>query len=144
MFPLLAQIPTATAGQVNTVLIGGSAILAIAALVKSFMRQPPIEVDLQKVKEQVRDELNDDMAILRQELNGRLQGLSEKIESRTSALKQDIGDMVRASTAAGEARVGRLEHRMESGEQSRLADTHAILEKLGELRGEVRAARGNP
>ena len=100
----------------------------IVAMYTSLKRNPPIEADLAKIKDEVRAEVADDMAVLRNEINGRFQGLSEKIEARSLSLKADIAK----SVEAGESRVAKLADRLHDGFEE-------IKEKIGEIRGELRS-----
>lgn len=95
---------------------------SIAAVVVAFAalrRTPPIEHDMALIKENLRAEIDTKFDDFRNELNGRLTGLSQKIEARTGELHTQIA----ANNTAGEERVNGLRDQLTT-----------IIEKIGELR----------
>lgn len=103
----------------NLCIIGASFILVILQIVTTIRRSPPIDVDLERIKAELRQDMDNRWAAYRAELDTRLSGLSTKIETRTGELRDALDTMA----SAAEARVTRLNDQLSS-----------IIEKIGELR----------
>lgn len=123
ILPAHAQIPTATAGQMNTVLVGGAALLSLVALWKSVFptRRPPIEAEFATKEELLQ---------LRSEINDRLTGVSAKIDR----MRLEMRDEQKEIQLAAHERVAGLHRRLDEMRDALVGDVKAILEKIGELR----------
>lgn len=131
----------------------GSCAVVIGGLVawKKIQRHPPIDVDLEKLatksalleSERERDakiaalrvDAESRVSWLREEINQRLTGLSSKFDRLREELKQDRGEDRRAA----EVRVSELQREITSARDAQTADTKIILEKIGEIRGELKS-----
>ncbi len=134
--PLLAEVvpPAAQLTDNNIavavmIFIGGVAVIGnIVSIWAQLRRSPPIEVDMNRIKEEVREEVAADLLQLRGEINTRLTGLSQKLDARTGELQLQIAN----NNAAAERRVESLYTRMSDKFQE-------AAEKIGRLRGHVEA-----
>lgn len=111
---LCGQLPAPNQGQWWTFSVGAVAVLAVLVLIKQLRRDPPIEAEF----------------VTQAELNRRLDGLSKKVDS----VRVELADAISDSQNAGEARVVRLEQRIEALRDAQTDDTKKILESIGELR----------
>jgi hypothetical protein len=111
---LCGQLPAPNQGQWWTFSVGAVAVLGVMVLLKQLRRDPPIEAEF----------------VTQAELNRRLDGLSKKVDS----VRVELADAISDSQNAGEARVIRLEGKIEAMRDAQTADTKAILESIGELR----------
>lgn len=117
----------------------GVLLVALVAQ-KKLQRQPPIEADLEKLASKL--EVQQAMAGLRAELDGRLSGLSRKIDS----LRVEIHDERRDDKAAAETRINGIHRRMDelradiiANRDAQVGDTKNILSAIGEIRGEMKS-----
>ena len=131
----------------------GACMVVAGGLVawKKIQREPPIDVDLEKLatkealreSERVRDEKIEALRVdreaktgaLREEINLRLAGLSGKFDRLRDEIKADR----REDRQAAEARVQALQVEITAARDAQTADTKIILEKLGEIRGEMKS-----
>lgn len=99
----------------------------------SIRRQPPIEVDMAKIKEEVRNDLDAKLNLFEGRIDDRFAGVSRKIDDRLGTLKADLDLSIARSVSAGESRVARIETRLDHMDEARVEDTKNILEKIGAL-----------
>lgn len=103
----------------NLCIIAASFVLTVLQILSYFRRTPPIDVDLERIKTELRMEMDARWLVYRAELDARLTGLSGKIELRTSELRAALDS---AAAAAGE---------LERHITTRFTE---VIEKIGELR----------
>jgi len=134
MIPFLAEAAPAQLTDNNLavgvmLLVGGLAVVGnLVSIYVQLRRSPPIEVDMNRIKEEVREEVAADLLQLRGEINTRLSGLSQKLDARTAELQLQIAQ----NNASAERRVESLYTRMSDKFQE-------AAEKIGRLRGHVEA-----
>jgi hypothetical protein len=116
---------------------------------KKIQREPPIDVDLEKLatkealllSERARDakiealrvDSESKVAALREEINQRLTGLSSKFDRLRDEIRLDRKE----DREAAEQRVRLLQANIDAVRDGQTADTKAILKELGKIQGEM-------